>query len=522
MNAPAKADGLTRRDFVSDQSVRWCPGCGDYAILAQIQKTLPELGVPRENIVFLSGIGCSSRFPYYMNTYGIHSIHGRAPTLATGLKCARPELQIWVTTGDGDALAIGGNHLLHALRRNIDINIVLFNNRIYGLTKGQYSPTSEIGKRTKSSPDGSIENPVNPIGVAIGSEAGFIARTVDSFQEHMAGVLRRAARHTGAALIEVAQNCMIFNDGAWAHLTNPNTKADNVLFLEHGKPMRFGKAMEKGIHLNGFTPEVVNVADVDERALLVHDESATEPTLAYFLSRMGPPDFPTPVGIFRAVEKPVYDQQLMAQVQAAQESYPADLDALYRQSETWAVPAIALEGTKCPLCDHPNLPGADECELCLASLTQEEASAAEANSRIEQSLREDSVEKLNPAGAVSVPESATVKTALEVMRGKRIGCVLITNTEGNLIGIFTERDALTRVAGEDLDPADTVVREVMTRDPETVKLEHPLAHAVHLMVVGDLRYLPLVDKDGCPSGIIGSRDLINHIASLAMNWVTHG
>jgi 2-oxoglutarate ferredoxin oxidoreductase subunit beta len=522
MNAPAKADGLTRRDFVSDQSVRWCPGCGDYAILAQIQKTLPELGVPRENIVFLSGIGCSSRFPYNMNTYGIHSIHGRAPTLATGLNCARPELQIWVTTGDGDALAIGGNHLLHALRRNIDINIVLFNNRIYGLTKGQYSPTSEIGKRTKSSPDGSIENPVNPIGVAIGSEAGFIARTVDSFQEHMAGVLRRAARHTGAALIEVAQNCMIFNDGAWAHLTNPNTKADNVLFLEHGKPMRFGKAMEKGIHLNGLTPEVVNVADVDERALLVHDESATEPTLAYFLSRMGPPDFPTPVGIFRAVKKPVYDQQLMAQVQAAQESYPADLDALYRQSETWAVPAIALEGTKCPLCDHPNLPGADECELCLASLTQEEASAAEANSRIEQSLREDSVEKLNPAGAVSVPESATVTTALEVMRGKRIGCVLITNTEGNLIGIFTERDALTRVAGEDLDPADTVVREVMTRDPETVKLEHPLAHAVHLMVVGDLRYLPLVDKDGCPSGIIGSRDLINHIASLAMNWVTHG
>ena len=517
MNAPAKVDGLTRRDFASDETVRWCPGCGDYAILAQIQKTLPELGVPRENIVFLSGIGCSSRFPYYMNTYGIHSIHGRAPTLATGLKCARPELQIWVMTGDGDALAIGGNHFLHALRRNIDINIVLFNNRIYGLTKGQYSPTSEIGKRTKSSPDGSIENPVNPIGVAIGAEAGFIARTVDSFQEHMAGVLGRAARHAGGTLIEVAQNCIIFNNGGWAHLTDPDTKADNVLFLEHGKPMRFGKAMEKGIRLNGLTPEVVNVADVDERELLVHDESATEPTLAYFLSRMGPPDFPTPVGIFRAVEKPVYDQQLMAQVQAARESYPADLDALYRQSETWAVPAIALEGTKCPLCDHPNLPGADECELCLASLTHEEPSAAEAQSRIEQSLREDSVEKLNPAGAVSVPESVTVKTALDVMREKRIGCVLATNTEGKLTGIFTERDALTRVAGEDLDPADTVVRELMTRDPETIKPDHPLAHAVHLMVVGDLRYLPLVDEDGRPSGIIGLRDLIDHFGSLAMN-----
>jgi len=516
MNAPAKSGGLTRRDFASDQAVRWCPGCGDYAILAQIQKTLPELGVPRENIVFLSGIGCSSRFPYYMNTYGIHSIHGRAPTLATGLKCARPELQIWVTTGDGDALAIGGNHLLHSLRRNIDIHIVLFNNRIYGLTKGQYSPTSEIGKHTKSSPDGSIENPVNPIGVAIGAEASFIARTVDSFQQHMAGVLRRAARHAGATLIEVAQNCMIFNDGDWAHLTNPDTKADNVLFLEHGKPMRFGKTMEKGIRLNGLTPEVVDVADVGESELLVHDESAAEPTLAYFLSRMGPPDFPTPVGIFRAVEKPVYNQELMAQVQAARESYPADIDALYRQSETWAVPAIALEGTKCPLCDHPNLPGADECELCLASLTHAVPSAAEAQSRIGQSLREDSVDNLNPADAVSVSESEAVKTALDVMRDKRIGCVLAIDSDGRLTGIFTERDALTRVAGKYLDPADTLVSEVMTRDPETIKPDHPLAHAVHLMVTADLRYLPLIDEDGRPSGVIGSRDLIDHFGALAM------
>ncbi|MGI9203573.1 MAG: 2-oxoacid:ferredoxin oxidoreductase subunit beta, partial [Woeseiaceae bacterium] len=416
MNACVKTGKLTRRDFASDQAVRWCPGCGDYAILAQVQKTLPDLGVPRENIVFLSGIGCSSRFPYYMNTYGIHSIHGRAPTLATGLKCARPELQIWVMTGDGDALAIGGNHFLHALRRNIDINIVLFNNRVYGLTKGQYSPTSEIGKRTKSSPDGSIENPVNPIGVAIGAEASFIARTVDTFQDHMAGIFGRAAQHTGAALVEVAQNCIIFNDGSWAHLTNPDTRADSVLFLEHGQPMRFGKSLEKGIRLNGLKPEVVNVADVGETALLVHDEAATEPTLAYFLSRMGPPDFPTPVGIFRAVDHPVYDQQLMAQVEAARQSIPADLDALFRQSETWAVPATALDGTTCPLCDHPNLPGADECELCLASLTQAEPSAAEAQSRIAQSLRQDNVEQLDLAGAVSVQESATLNSALEAMR----------------------------------------------------------------------------------------------------------
>ncbi len=328
---------LTRKDFASDQDVRWCPGCGNNAILAQVQKTLPELGIPRENIVMISGIGCSSRFPYYMDTYGIHTIHGRAPTVAMGLKCARPELQVWVVTGDGDALAIGGNHFSHALRRNVDINMLLFNNRIYGLTKGQYSPTTPPGIRTLSSPDGSIENPVNPIGVAIGSEASFIARTVDVFQKHMAAVLRRAAEHRGASLVEIAQNCIIFNDGAWAHLTDPDSRLENVLYLEHGKPMRFGRQGEKGIRLNGLVPEVVEVAAAGEENLLVHDEQAAEPTLAYLLSRMGPPDYPTPVGVFRAIDKPVYSRLLMEQVQGAQARAEPDLDALYRQGETWDV-----------------------------------------------------------------------------------------------------------------------------------------------------------------------------------------
>jgi 2-oxoglutarate ferredoxin oxidoreductase subunit beta len=328
---------LTRKDFVSDQDVRWCPGCGNNAILAQMQKMLPELGVPRENIVMVSGIGCSSRFPYYMNTYGVHAIHGRAPTLAMGLKCARPELQVWVITGDGDGLAIGGNHFSHALRRNVDINILLFNNQVYGLTKGQYSPTSPLGTKTLSSPDGSIENPVNTLGVAIGSEASFIARTVDVFQKHMSEVLQRAAEHRGAALVEIAQNCIIFNDGAWAHLSDPDNRLENVLYLEHGKPMRFGRKKEKGIRLNGFTPEVVELAEVGEDQLLVHDERASEPTLAYLLSRMGPPHFPTPVGVFRAVDKPVYSQLLMEQVQAAQAQRPADLQALFHQGETWVV-----------------------------------------------------------------------------------------------------------------------------------------------------------------------------------------
>ncbi len=328
---------LTRKDFASDQDVRWCPGCGNNAILAQVQKTLPELGIPRENIVMISGIGCSSRFPYYMNTYCIHTIHGRAPTVAMGLKCARPELQVWVVTGDGDALAIGGNHFSHVLRRNVDINMLLFNNRIYGLTKGQYSPTTPPGIRTLSSPDGSIENPVNPIGVAIGSEASFIARTVDVFQKHMAAVLRRAAEHRGASLVEIAQNCIIFNDGAWAHLTDPDSRLENVLYLEHGKPMRFGRQGEKGIRLNGLVPEVVEVAAAGEENLLVHDEQAAEPTLAYLLSRMGPPDYPTPVGVFRAIDKPVYSRLLMEQVQGAQARAEPDLDALYRQGETWDV-----------------------------------------------------------------------------------------------------------------------------------------------------------------------------------------
>ncbi len=334
----AKLDGkLTRRDFVSGQAARWCPGCGNYAILAQVQQTLPKLGIPRENFVVISGIGCSGRFPYYMNTYALHSLHGRAPTLATGLKCARPDLQIWVVTGDGDSLAIGGNHFLHVLRRNVDVNILLFNNRIYGLTKGQYSPTSELGKRTKSSPQGSIENPVNPIGVAIGAEASFIARTVDVFQKHMSEVLLRAAKHTGASLVEIAQNCVIFNNGAWKPLTDPDGRLENVLYLEHGKPMRFGKKQEKGIRLNGLKPEVVNVDDVEEKEILVHDERADEPTLAYLLSRMGPPDFPTPVGVFRAVDKPIYDRELMGQIRDAEEKTPAEMNALYRRGQTWDV-----------------------------------------------------------------------------------------------------------------------------------------------------------------------------------------
>ncbi len=331
---------LTAKDFESDQAVRWCPGCGDYSILAQMKKTLPSLGVPREKIVFISGIGCSSRFPYYMNTYGIHSIHGRAPAFATGLKSSRPDLMVWVITGDGDALSIGGNHFMHCIRRNVDLNIVLFNNRIYGLTKGQYSPTSPLGKTTKSSPFGSIDNPLHPLSIAIGCEASFVARSIDVNIKHLGDTLKRAAEHKGASFIEVYQNCNIFNDGAWKYATDREVKSDNILELEHGKPLIFGKNRDKGIRLNGLDPEVVELGKgISEDDLLFHDEKAPEPSLAYLLSRLRNEDgFPEPIGVFRSVDTPQYDVELNKQIDKVRGDLgEGDLHELFNSGDTWTV-----------------------------------------------------------------------------------------------------------------------------------------------------------------------------------------
>jgi 2-oxoglutarate ferredoxin oxidoreductase subunit beta len=330
------AGTLTKKDFVSDQEVRWCPGCGDYAILAQVQKVLPELGVARENFVFVSGIGCSSRFPYYVNTYGVHSIHGRAPAIASGLKATRPELSVWIVTGDGDALSIGGNHLIHILRRNLDVNILLFNNRIYGLTKGQYSPTSEVGKVTKSTPLGSVDHPFDPIALALGAEASFVARTVDVETKHLQEIVKRAHAHKGASFVEILQNCNVFNDGAFEDLTEKDRKADHTLVLEHGKPLVFGKLKDKGIRLRDYRPEVVTLGgDVSESDLLVHDER--NPALAYLLSRMGPPEFPTPIGVFTVVDRPCYEEVMGAQVATAKAKSKADVRGLLNSGETWVV-----------------------------------------------------------------------------------------------------------------------------------------------------------------------------------------
>ncbi len=330
---------LTAKDLTTDQEVRWCPGCGDYSILAQMRKALTTIGVPREKLAFVSGIGCSSRFPYYMNTYGFHTIHGRAPTFATGLRLANPDLQIWMVTGDGDGLSIGGNHLMHVLRRNIDIKILLFNNEIYGLTKGQYSPTSRTGTPTKTSRTGSLETPIRPLTLALAAEASFVARTVDVDIQHLTATLHRAAQHTGTAFVEIYQNCKIFNDEVFAYATDKSVKADNLLYVEHGKPMIFGKNRTKGIRLNGLRPEVVEVGkDCGPEDLLIHDEKSDDPTLATLLSRMVGPEFPEVMGVYRAVRRPTYDEQQTNQIaEAVAKKGKGQMADLFKAEDMWTV-----------------------------------------------------------------------------------------------------------------------------------------------------------------------------------------
>ncbi|SDU08885.1 2-oxoglutarate ferredoxin oxidoreductase subunit beta [Jiangella alkaliphila] len=329
----------TKKEFTSDQEVRWCPGCGDYAVLAAVQGFLPDLGLARENIVFVSGIGCSSRFPYYMNTYGMHSIHGRAPAIATGLAASRPDLSVWVITGDGDALSIGGNHLIHALRRNVNLTILLFNNRIYGLTKGQYSPTSEQGKITKSTPMGSLESPFNPVSLALGAEATFVGRTIDSDRQHLTSVLSAAAAHRGTSLVEIYQNCNIFNDGAFEILKNRDSRDEVLIRLEHGEPVRFGADGQHGVRRNPSTGGL-EVCAGDDPGVLVHDATADDPTQAFALSRLADPGTlaRSPIGVFRRVERPAYGDLMAEQLdEAATKQGEGDLQALLQGKDSWTV-----------------------------------------------------------------------------------------------------------------------------------------------------------------------------------------
>jgi 2-oxoglutarate ferredoxin oxidoreductase subunit beta len=328
----------TKKDWASDQEVRWCPGCGDYSVLTAVQMLMPQLGLKRENTVFVSGIGCSSRFPYYMNTYGVHSIHGRSLAMASGLAVSRPDLDVWVVTGDGDALSIGGNHLIHALRRNVNLTILLFNNQIYGLTKGQYSPTSEEGKVTKSTPFGSVDHPFNPVSLALGAEATFVARTHDLDRAHMMEVFRRAHDHRGSGFVEIYQNCNVFNDGAFEKVTARDVRAKMLIPLVHGQPVRFGADRELGVMVDGQgRAGIVEVKDVGEDAILVHDERRQEPGLAFLLSRLARgPSEPTPIGVFRAVDRPDYGSVVNHQVLTARERQgPGDLATLLSSGTTW-------------------------------------------------------------------------------------------------------------------------------------------------------------------------------------------
>lgn len=332
---------LTAKGLETDQEVRWCPGCGDYSILKQVQKVIPELGIKREDIVFISGIGCSSRFPYYMNTYGMHSIHGRAPAVVSGLKATNPELSVWMITGDGDALSIGGNHLIHLLRRNFDINVLLFNNQIYGLTKGQYSPTSEEGKLTKSTPMGSLDHPFNPAALCMGADATFVARTMDRDPSHLRDVLTRANGHRGTSMVEIYQNCNVFNDGAFFGMTDKATKKQQTLFVKHGEPLVFGANDEFGIKLDGFTPVIVKLDEVSKDDLWIHDEFdrvKANLLVRFYEDPALEGNFPRPFGVFYSEERACYEELLNQQVDSAKERFGAgDLDALLRGKNTWTI-----------------------------------------------------------------------------------------------------------------------------------------------------------------------------------------
>jgi len=332
---------LTAKDFASDQEVKWCPGCGDYSILAQVQRSSPDFGIEKEKMVWVSGIGCSSRFPYYMNTYGFHSIHGRAASIATGVKLANPDLQVWVATGDGDLLSIGGNHFIHACRKNVDLKIIMFNNKIYGLTKGQYSPTTDKGTVTKTTPYGSIDWPFNAIKLATGSGATFVARSIDRAPKHLQDMITRASKHHGAAFIEVYQNCPIFNDGVHAHVTEKDVKAENTLVMEHGKPLVFGKNMDKGIMLDGLNPKIININDgnLSINDVWVHDEYDDNPTRVFLLARFTDiPGFPVPIGVFRQFNKATYNEDVTGQIEHIQKTKGVGtFETLFAGGNTWEV-----------------------------------------------------------------------------------------------------------------------------------------------------------------------------------------
>jgi len=502
----------TRKDFASDQDVRWCPGCGDYVILSAVHRALANLGKAPHEHVFISGIGCSSRFPYYMGTYGFHTIHGRAPALASGVKAARPDLNVWVVTGDGDGLSIGANHLLHLMRRNIDINILLFNNRIYGLTKGQYSPCSEQGKVTKTSPLGSIEQPINALSFAMASQATFLARTFDSDPKHMTDVLQRACEHKGTSFVEIYQNCKIFNDGAHADVTDKEHRSERVVFLEHGKPLVFGALGDKGLTLSGVDPVVVNfdpASPPDD--LLVHDEQGSA-GFGYLLTRLEHPGFPEPMGVFRSATLPVYEDELHSQIEQSRiELRGGDLKSLFRQgAETWTIEpsedeeetmAGEISGISFSLDD-----GLEEKDSYAADLDNDAVEPL----GVERVLASPLADVPARTEAVTVSIDASVRTAIDLMlSGGAVATLLVTGPEDAVVGLVTEHDLLHRLPeGADLEAAPISI--AMTPDPEWLDRTDSIAHALNFMGARGYRRV-LVRSETGPAVVLTVDDVLDRV-----------
>ncbi len=491
---PEKEIKLTKADFVPDVNVRWCPGCGDYSVLANMQKVMPELGIPKEDIVFFSGIGCSSRFPYYMDTYGFHTIHGRAPAAATGLKISRPELSVWIVTGDGDGLSIGGNHLIHILRRNLDVNIILLNNRIYGLTKGQYSPTSEQGKITKSTPYGTTEPPMHPLRLAFGTGCTFLGRMLDGDPKGLQSIFKEAHNHKGTSFVEVYQNCLIFNDGAFSYVSERAVRDERLLLLEDGQPLIFGKDKDKGIRLNQFTPEVVTLGNgISESDLVVHD--VTNPVIAQILCQLDHPEFPVPMGVLYKAERDTYEDLLTAKMQEQITlKGKGDLKKLLHSGHVWEIGATQID---------KDLVGIDDFrrDLDVAEKVPQDT--------WQSGLMENTVSSLRPPVPITVSPSDSIAHTIRLMQERNQGAAYIVEDE-KLIGMFTDEDIAKKVIGQNLDLEKALITEVMLANPMKIDMNDSIAFAFHQMEIANRQHLPIL-KNGKLAGATSTQRLLSYV-----------
>jgi len=503
---PTLSDSLTRKDFISSADVRWCPGCGDYAILNSIQNVLPELGIPKEKFVFVSGIGCSSRFPYYMNTYGFHTIHGRAPAIATGVKVANPELSVWVMTGDGDGLSIGGNHLIHTLRRNVDINIILFNNKIYGLTKGQYSPTSDQGQITKTSPYGTLEHAINPISIAIASQATFIARTIDTNPKHMKEMFKRAALHKGVAFVEVYQNCVIFNNNAWRDISGRDVREERILFLEQGKPLKFGAGGKKGLRQNNLALEVVTLGEhgITEKELIVHDESREDPAYAFQLAELKFPEFPIAVGIFRDVDHESYESLVEKQIDAAiSTDGRRNLQRLLKGDEYWE---ISEEGKKLTMKIGTDTEFEEETKIMLE---QEKELLKLVKNPLSAALRKRIGHIYYEVGhkrALTISVNDSLSKAIGLMKSRKVDSLLVAYHD-RIVGLLTERDIVLNVVLSGMDRDVTKVSHVMRPSFDLISEDNTVGDAINVLALSGGRHIPIKLHSG-EYGIVTTRQIL--------------